>query len=111
MVPVAQATATILGGPTRSATGLFSACFVITAIVNIVEFTFNAGSVTVTDSWSLLVQNKESFPSSMSHMELVYEVNEEVHELQHHLDVDHDHDRHDMLDPNNLHLVPWLTPL
>lgn len=58
VIPPVQATATMLGGAQRSATGLFTYTFISTALINIVDFTFNAGAVTVTDSWSIPLSAK-----------------------------------------------------
>tara|TARA_B110001452_G_scaffold174438_1_gene146207 strand:- start:2408 stop:3634 length:1227 start_codon:yes stop_codon:yes gene_type:complete len=58
VIPPVQATATMLGGAQRSATGLFTYSFIATAMINIVDFTFNAGAVTVTDSWSIPLSEK-----------------------------------------------------
>ena len=52
IIPPVQSLATILGGEQRSATKLLTTCFVGAALVSVVDFTFQAGIVSVTDSFS-----------------------------------------------------------
>jgi hypothetical protein len=51
-LPPVHGLGTVLGGSQRSGTGILSACFVVAAVVNIVDFMFQAGSTTVATYWA-----------------------------------------------------------
>jgi len=60
ILPPINAAAVVLGGSQRSATFAFTACFIVAAVSNIVDFIFMAGATSVSDGFSMYFEKLPS---------------------------------------------------